>query len=37
MNGATAETPGLFLKYAMSRLVSIGMVTRSQTPGGRCR
>ena len=33
-NGATEEKPRPFLKYAMSRLVSIAMVTRSQDPQG---
>lgn len=35
MNGATAEKPRPFLKYAMSRLVSIAMVTRSAEPQGK--
>lgn len=34
INGATEEAPRPFLKYAMSRLVSIAMVTRSEEPGG---
>ena len=34
MNGATVEMPRPFLKYAMSRLVSIAMVTRTQGPDG---
>lgn len=34
LNGATEEKPRPFLKYAMSRLVSIAMVTRSQDPQG---
>ena len=34
INGATEEAPRPFLKYAMSRLVSIAMVTRSEEPQG---
>ncbi len=35
VNGATEEKPRPFLKFAMSRLVSIAMVTRSQNPQGK--
>ena len=35
-NGATEEKPRPFLKYAMSRLVSIAMVTRKPGSPGQC-